>query len=84
MIRFNAPVVREVEGSIRLTRGRPIVVRATDQGISFREKGRRTWFGPLPWDSLFGQAVRLEADRIARDKRAARLARKASKTTRRR
>lgn len=79
MIRFTNPVLREVEGSMRLTRGRPIVVKADQHGLWFREKGRRTWYGPLSWDSLFGQAVRLEADRIAREQRAARAARKAAR-----
>ena len=75
MTRFTSkPLVRVAPGTA-LTRYRGIVVKMDGHGCYFREEGRRTWYGPLPWDSLFGRAARLEADRIVREKKAARAAR---------
>jgi hypothetical protein len=76
------PLVRVAPGT-RLTNYRNIVVKLTDTGVYFREQGRRTWFGPLPWDSLYFKAARAEADRIAREKRAERAARRKARNANR-
>jgi len=42
--RLTKAVVREVQTDAR----RPLIVELSPAGIRFREKGRRTWIGPVP------------------------------------
>lgn len=39
------------------------IVRLAEDGISLREKGRRTWAGPFPYAALFQQPVAADTDR---------------------
>lgn len=51
MTKLSKDLDREIDGYI---------VRISPQGLLIREKGRRKWFGPLPYGHLFIQAVRAE------------------------
>lgn len=39
-----------------------LVVEMAPVGIRMREKGRRTWFGPIPWARLYLILAQAEAD----------------------
>lgn len=56
--------------------GRPLVVELSRDGIRVKEKGRRTWYGPYPVITLFKRLGQMEADRIVRERKAARKARR--------
>lgn len=54
-------ITREVQG----TRG-PLVVRMTPAGMLVREKGRRTWYGPISWQHVHDTGALLAAgERLA-------------------
>ena len=73
MTELKRPVRRETLDSYR---GRPIVVELTREGVRVKEKGRRTWFGPYTYRQLFARLAQLEGDRIIRERKAARKAKK--------
>jgi hypothetical protein len=52
-------------------KGRPLVVRLTQEGVYLREKGRRAWYGPLGYGWLFLRGAELAANE-ARAERAKR------------
>jgi hypothetical protein len=65
---LSKPVTREVPACIR---GVPLIVTLTPDGVSFREKRRRTAF-LLPYGVAFIEAVEREVQRRRREKKAAR------------
>ena len=68
----------------RLDRSRPVrrvvpteksgelVVWLTPEGLRLREKGRRTWFGPISFGQLYLELVRREIEARKRARRAKR------------
>jgi hypothetical protein len=54
-----------------------VVVKLEPVGISVREVGRRTWYGPMTYGSLFVLLARLTADMKRAERRKARKAGKA-------
>lgn len=73
MTKLTKPVLRETHA---LMRGRPIVVKLHPPDlISFKEKGRRQWF-TITVTGAFWTAMKVEADRVRREKLEARKNRK--------
>lgn len=64
-------VRREVAG-----KRRDLVVQLTAEGMMIREKGRRTWYGPLEYDWLLQKGAEALANQVRREKLAARKARR--------
>lgn len=79
MTRLTKPVTRMVASGAR-TQSVPVDMKVTltFDGIVFSGKGKRTKY-LLPYAAAFWQAARLEAQRVAREKAAARKARKAGR-----
>jgi len=69
-------LTKVVRRKITTTRGEPLVVALSPEGIWLREPRRRTAF-LLPYGAAFVQAVRLHVDAERRAKKAARTARRA-------
>lgn len=72
MTTLNRPVRRKVS----TTRGEPLVVALTAEGIWLREPRRRTAY-LLPYGAAFQRAVHLKVDADRREKAAAKKARRA-------
>lgn len=71
-------LTRKVRRKVFTQRGEPLVVALTPEGIWLREPRRRTAF-LLPYGYGFQMAAKLEADRVRREKKAARAAKKAER-----
>lgn len=56
--RLEKTIVRELPPVSHYTDG-TYLVELSAFGIRFRKKGRRKWFGPLPWDQALGTAIRI-------------------------
>lgn len=81
MIEIRKPVKRRTAAVYRVLYNQPrhiVVTLAPGDVLQFREAGRREVF-PLPVDRAFKFAVRLKADALAAEKRAARKAKKAAR-----
>lgn len=44
------------------------VAKMTQEGLYIREKGKRTWFGPMSWDFIYRRGAELTAQRDASEK----------------
>lgn len=75
MIDFSKPVTRtaETEG------GRELVVRLTTVGVLVREKGKRKWYGPLPWGHIYDRTARLTAEADMQERATTKRTRKATR-----
>lgn len=71
-------LTRVVRRKVSTTRGEPLVIALSPDGIWLREPRRRTAY-LLPYGVAFLQAVRLHVEAERRAKAAARKARKAAK-----
>ena len=74
--KLTRPVTRVVD----TRRSGEIVVTMTPAGLMFREKGRRTTYGPLDTGALYVLAVRQHVEAEKRAKAAARKARRIART----
>jgi hypothetical protein len=72
MTRLDKKVRREANGG---SYG-PIIITLAPEGIYTREKGRRTTYGPISLSSIHTQGARLRAVQVAKDRAAARKARR--------
>jgi hypothetical protein len=54
-----------------------LIVSVSAAGISIREKGRRTWYGPVPFGAVMLVGARMKAESVKRDRVAAKKARRA-------
>lgn len=61
-------VRREVQG----TMSERLIVALTSAGVTVREKGRRTTYGPLPYAWLYLQGAKMMAEARMKEKRAGR------------
>jgi hypothetical protein len=69
-------VRREVETASGLV----LVVEFTPAGITTREKGRRTTYGPIPYGKQHKLGAMMMAEAIIRERKALRKARKAGRS----
>ena len=58
----------DLRAMVRSVPAARLVTELTPQGIRMREKGRRTWFGPIGWSQLYLEIVRREIDAKRRAK----------------
>lgn len=58
------------------------VVRLTPEGVYMREKGKRTWFGPLAWSKIFWDCVNVQVAERINEKAEKRTERKLRRLTR--
>jgi hypothetical protein len=80
MTRLTKAVKREVAAEAsRWSKDVVMVVSLTPAGVTLREKGRRTTYGPLPYSWLYLQGAKLKAEQTIRERKAARKARRAEK-----
>lgn len=56
-----------------------LVVEISALGVRYREKGRRTWFGPIRHGALYLQLVQAEVAAARREKQQTRKVRKVSR-----
>jgi hypothetical protein len=75
MTHLTKPVTRSLISVDRRGNGKNLVVTLAPEGIRFREKGRRTSF-LLPYAVGEWTAIKLAADAILRDRKAARAAKR--------
>ena len=68
-----------IRDMIRQVPANRLVVRITPEGIEIREKGRRTWFGPISWPQLHLEIVRRTVDARRRAKEKAKKEAKAAR-----
>lgn len=66
------PVLRRV----KTEKSGELVVWLTLEGLRLREKGRRTWFGPISFGQLYLELVRREIEARKRARRTKRRARR--------
>ena len=75
--RLDKPVLRVV---VIFGRGRavprPHIAEMSAAGVRLREKGRRTWYGPVAWTTILHKGALLAAEQLARERKAKREARK--------
>ena len=55
-MKFTSTIKREVEGTQKT-----YTVELTAVGVYIREKGTRTTYGPVNWDSIFFSGAKLQA-----------------------
>jgi hypothetical protein len=66
MTRLTRNVKREVAGSLT---GERLIVMLTADGVTIREKGRRTSYGPLPYGWLYLQGAKQRADQNMKERK---------------
>lgn len=71
-------LTRRVRRKVVTTKGEPLVVALTPEGIWLREPRRRTAF-LLPYSVAFDRAARMAADEIRRERQAKRLSRRGAR-----
>lgn len=72
-------LTRPVARVVSTRRSGDLVITLTPEGVTLREKGRRTTYGPLDPGALFVMAVRQYVDAEKRRKAEARKARRAAR-----
>jgi hypothetical protein len=58
MTHLTKPVTRELPAVARLGK-RPLLVTLAPEGVVIREKGTRTRYGPVPYGTIFLEAIAL-------------------------
>jgi len=61
MVNLSKRLVREHAIKYRNYPVREYAIEISSAGIAFRERGKRTWFGAVPWERILGDAFRLTA-----------------------
>lgn len=56
------PLTRPITRKVATTHYGAVVVRLTPEGLTCRQRGRRTEFGPLPFGWLYQRAVQMTVD----------------------
>jgi hypothetical protein len=64
--RLTRNVKREVAGTLH---GERLVIMLTGDGVTIREKGRRTTYGPLPYGWLYLQGAKQRADETMKQRK---------------
>lgn len=68
------PVSREV-----LVDGRVHVATFTSAGVTLREKGKRTSYGPVPWGHIFMAGARMAAEELREERGERKMVRRVSR-----
>ncbi len=65
-----------VKREVVTDRGEKLIVSFTPAGVTTREKGRRTMYGPIPYGHLHLIGARMRAEEIRRERKQRRKARR--------
>jgi hypothetical protein len=72
MTELTKPVTRRVRFKPSGYSARELIVRIAPEGLYLREAGRRTWYGPMSWNSLHVRAAELSVEPTRRQAAVAR------------
>lgn len=67
MTTMHKPLRREV-----IANGKVHIATLAQSGVTLREKGKRTTYGPVSWDRIWWDGVQLAAEENLRERRARR------------